>query len=189
MCADWYTPLTLYGYSFAIPNDVPYRTTVKTLLDISVFVTPPFTILGLLPTFHSRLEFDEHHNRNLDHLGIVVIGFKPDPVLERTMTLANELSEYVRENPVLTGFDIVLEPNFFTGIPWPMEKDGFEESDSSYSTSEIESVSDDLDFDNYSVHPFHGEDIQDLDDEDEESEDGDWEVEENNAIDSDSSIH
>jgi len=78
------------------------------------------------------MEFDETDNRYLDRFASVVIGFVPDADLERTGSLAKELSEYVVDNPVFQGFDIGVAPRFFSGIEWYREDyDSDSESDDS----------------------------------------------------------
>ena len=136
MGADWYVIHTLYGYAFDMSSYKSYRALVSALYQLQPFLTPPFQIMGVLSEFHSRMEFDETGNVYLDRLASVVVGFVPDVDLERTVALAKELSEYVVDNPVFAGFDIVMTPRFFSGIEWyPEEEDESEDSEDAEDSS------------------------------------------------------
>jgi len=165
MCADWYSPSIFYGYTFIIPDDSSYRSIAKQLFEITAFVTAPFEIVGLLPLFHSRLEFDENGNRDMDRYAILIIGFKPESDLELNKQRGIELAEYIQDNPILTGFDIFPGARFYSGIPWPPNTDDgeSEDHDTSYSSSD--------DFPSDSDHSF------DYQEEEDDSEEGDWEEE------------
>lgn len=130
MGADWYVIRTLYGYAFDLSSSPSYREMVGTLYELQPFVAAPFQIMGILTDFHSRMEFDEVGNRYLDQFASVVVGFVPDADLERTVVMAKDLSEYVVDNPVFQGFDIVMTPRFISGIEWYPDADEEEEDDS-----------------------------------------------------------
>lgn len=139
MGADWYVIRTLYGYAFDLSSYPSYRALVRLLYQLQPFVASPFQIIGILSEFHSRMEFDETDNVYLDRFASVLVGFVPDVDLERTATLAKELSEYIVDNPIFEGFDIVMTPRFFSGIEWyPNE---IEESEDSSLASSISSLS------------------------------------------------
>ena len=118
MCADWYVPSIVYGYSFDISSFSSYRTAEHTLSSLRPFLSSPFDIHGILTKFHSRMEFETHFH-DLDPFAFLVIGFIPDSDLQKTLTLSQELSEYIQHNPIFLGLDMDSTPRFFTGIPWP----------------------------------------------------------------------
>jgi hypothetical protein len=141
MGADWYVIHTLYGYAFDASSFPNYRNLVTLLYQLQPFLQTPFQIMGILPEFHSRMEFDETDNVYLDRMATVVIGFVPDADLERTAGLAKELAEYVADNPVLQGFDVLPAPRFFSGIEWYHEEDDGDSSTSSSASSALASAS------------------------------------------------
>ena len=146
MGADWYTPEIWYGYSFVLSSS--FRSLAKQLHDIRAFVSAPFDIVGLLTTFHSRMEcVSDSDLQDLDNYAVFILGFKPDNDLEKTLTHGKELAEYIQNNPILMGFTLDSKPSFFTGIDWPNGfKDGFiEELESDVEDSSEESTSDGFD--------------------------------------------
>ena len=94
------------------------------------FLPAPFQIVGILESFHSRMEMD---CSGLDDMAIVILAFSPSKDLAQTSSWGKDLAEYVQESPVLMGFDLHPEPRFFTGIEWfPHEE--VEDVDSSASS-------------------------------------------------------
>ena len=121
MGADWYGPFIIYGFEFDIPADTRYRKFLQELLELNDIIEKPFEITGILSSFHSRMEGSD--NIDLDDSAVIVIGFKPDNNLEKTMELGSKLSEYIIDNPIFMGFDIVGLPKFHCGIEWNHEPD------------------------------------------------------------------
>jgi hypothetical protein len=147
------------------------------------FIEAPFEIKCLLDSFHSRMEFDERGNRELDKLACVIVGFKPSNDLDKTMTWSRELAEYI-QNPMFMDLEFRPEAGFVTGIKWLSEvEDAEEESDlsssslssasaasaSSVSSSE-QSTSDSLLSDHDDTVNYHGEEVEDDAEEAEEEE-------------------
>jgi hypothetical protein len=115
MGADWYYPEVWYGYKFIPPVTQSIRSFLCNVYALREFIETPFEIKCLLDSFHSRMEFDERGNRELDELACVIVGFKPSNDLDKTMTWARELAEYI-QSPIFMGLEFRPEPGFVTGI-------------------------------------------------------------------------
>ncbi len=177
MGADWYYPEVWYGYQFIPPVTQSFRSFLCNVYALREFIEAPFEIKCLLDSFHSRMEFDERGNRELDKLACVIVGFKPSNDLDKTMTWARELAEYI-QNPMFMDLEFRPEAGFVTGIKWLSEvEDAEEESDlsssslssassasaasaSSVSSSE-QSTSDSLLSDHDDTVNYHGEEVED----------------------------
>jgi hypothetical protein len=138
MGADWYYPEIWYGFIFVPPVTQSLRSFLSSVYALREFVGSPFEIKCVLDSFHSRMEFDEHGNRELDQLATVIFGFKPSNNLDQTMTWARELEEYI-QNPMFMGLEFQPEARFITGIEWLSEVEDTEESD--LSSSSLSAVS------------------------------------------------
>lgn len=129
MGADWYFPFVIYGHAFTLSSS--YRHTLHQLHQLEEFIIPPFSIFGILSSFHSRMEFT--NPSEMDDSATIVIGFTPDNDLQKTLATANELHEYITNNPIFLGFDIQPTSQFFTGIEWHPELEPSDTEDSSES--------------------------------------------------------
>jgi hypothetical protein len=135
MGGDWYTTMIYYGMVIDVPGGENYRRFVSNAYKLQPFLDEPFKIVSLLPNFHSRMEGSECED--LDSGAVLLIGFVPSNNLEETVRLSAELDRYVRDNPVLEGYDVVGCGQFFGGILWDetqwgeIEDDEEEESESS----------------------------------------------------------
>jgi hypothetical protein len=99
------------------------------------FLPAPYSIVGILESFHSRMEMDV---QGMDDMAIVILAFPPSKDLTQITVWAKELAEYVQDSPVLLGLDLAPEPRFFTGIEWEPTEEAEEESSSSSSASTSE---------------------------------------------------
>jgi hypothetical protein len=135
MGADWYYPQTWYGYSFLIPSKTSYASFMALVNPLCDFLPAPYSIVGILESFHSRMEMDV---QGMDDMAIVILAFPPSKDLTQTTVWAKELAEYVQDSPVLLGLDLAPEPRFFTGIEWEPTEEAEEESSSSSSASTSE---------------------------------------------------
>ena len=140
MGAEWYYPQTWYGYSFLIPSKTSYASFMASVNPLCDFLPAPYSIVGILESFHSRMEMDV---QGMDDMAIVVLAFPPNKDLSQTTVWAKELAEYVQDCPVLLGLDLVSEPRFFTGIKWEPTEDAEEVDSSSTSNSSASEESDD----------------------------------------------
>lgn len=116
MSCEWYTSVVYYGMTIDVPGGENYRRFVSNAYKIQPFIDEPFRIVSLLPKFHSRMEGDECEE--LDDTAVLLIGFVPPNDLEETDRLGAKLDMYVRDNPVLEGYDVVGCGQFFSGILW-----------------------------------------------------------------------
>ena len=170
MGADWYHPYIIFGYAITVPAGKSYRKFVTQMCDLNTLVENPFTIDGILPTFHSRMEGG--NCEALDDYSVVVVGFKPLDDLEATITLAERLADYVKETALLDGFTISSKPKFYTGIKW--NYDGYIDSDEDSEDSEDSEDTEDEydedaeDYDDNSYELSSDSDTSDKEEEDEE---------------------
>lgn len=135
MGADWYYPQTWYGYSFIIPSKTSYASFMASVSPLCDFLPAPFQIVGVLESFHSRMEMD---CSGLDDMAVVILAFPPNKDLTQMAAWAKDLAEYVQDSPVLMGLDLHPEPRFFSGIEWSPHEEEENLSDSSASTSASE---------------------------------------------------
>jgi hypothetical protein len=169
MGADWYEPYIIYGYIIGVPENKSYRKFIIKLNDLNTLVENPFSINGLLPTFHSRMEGRD--NNDLDDYAVIVIGFTPSDNLEENVELGKKLAEYVKDTPILSGFVISEKPKFYTGIVW--DYDGFVDSDEEDDDEDDDEDSEDgNEFDDNS-YGTTDEEEDDSDDSDEEEKEAD----------------
>jgi hypothetical protein len=118
MGADWYSPLTFYGFQIEIPEIYTYREYCKIIIEIESIIPNPFEFMGILSEFPDELsEFPDKLSK-LDNDAQLIIGFRPDNNLTKMLELYNELSEYITDSPVLDGITFSSEAKFFTGIDW-----------------------------------------------------------------------
>lgn len=134
MGADWYEPFIIYGCEFDIPADTRYRKFLQELLELNDIIEKPFKITGMLSSFHSRMEGSD--NTDMDDSAVIVIGFTPDNNLEKTMEVGKKLYEYIIDNPIFMGFDIVGSPKFHCGIEWNHEPDEDSDEDDEFDEEE-----------------------------------------------------
>ena len=99
-----------------VPGGENYRRFVSNVYKLQPFLDEPFQIVSLLPNFHSRMEGSDCED--LDSGAVLLIGFVPSNNLEETVRLGAKLESYVRDNPVLEGYDVVGCGQFFGGILW-----------------------------------------------------------------------
>jgi len=169
MGADWYEPYIIYGYIIGVPENKSYRKFIIKLNDLNTLVENPFSINGLLPSFHSRMEYG--NNDDLDDFAVIVIGFTPSNNLEENVELGKKLAEYVKDTPILSGFVISEKPKFYTGIVW--DYDGFVDSDEEDDDEDDDEDSEDgNEFDDNS-YGTTDEEEDDSDDSDEEEKEAD----------------
>jgi hypothetical protein len=144
MGADWYYPYILYGYAFDLMAHSSFRASARILYRLNSFLPSPFVITGILGSLHSRMEFANDDNREIDQYASVVVGFHAEADLEKMVQLRKDLAEFVQDNPIFTGFTLHPEPRFFTGITWPcgLEDDSFEEESVDSSDTSLDSTSD-----------------------------------------------
>ncbi len=139
MGGDWYTSLVYYGMTIDVPGGENYRRFVSNAYKLQPFLDEPFHIVSLLPDFHSRMEGSDCED--LDSGAVLFIGFVPSNNLEETARLGAELDRYVRDNPVLEGYDVIGSGQFFSGILWDElrwgEIEDEEEDEESDSSSDV----------------------------------------------------
>jgi len=175
MGADWYEPYIIYGYIIGVPENKSYRKFIIKLNDLNTLVENPFSINGLLPSFHSRMEGRD--NNDLDDFAVIVIGFKPSDNLEENVELGKKLAEYVKDTPILSGFIISQKPKFYTGIVW--DYDGFVDSDEEDEDEDEDEDSEDsqdneeFDDNSYGTTDEEEDDSDDYEDSDEEEKEAD----------------
>jgi hypothetical protein len=146
-------PVVYYGMAIDVPGGENYRRFVSNAYKIQPFLDEPFKIVSLLPRFHSRMEGDDC--LELDDTAVLFIGFVPPNNLEESARLGAKLDMYVRDNPVLEGYDVVGCGQLLCGIMWDesrwgeIEDDEEEESESGsdVSSDEDEDISEEDDSD------------------------------------------
>lgn len=158
MGADWYASIIIYGYEFDIPPDRTYRKFIRDVYQLQGLLEEPFVINGVLEEFHSRMEGDVDDNKDLDDMAKVIIGFNPTS-LESAVELGKALANYIIDNPIFEGYDIVGDAKFHSGIEWCPEPDDDDTSDSS-SDSEEDDSEDDDDGEDDEGEDNDGEDIE-----------------------------
>jgi len=128
MSCEWYKPSVYYGMVIGVPVGENYRRFVSNVYKLQPFLDESFRVVSLLPKFHSRMEGDECEE--LDDTAVLLIGFVPSNDLEENAMLGAKLGMYVRDNPVLEGYDVVGCGQFFCGILWDEQRWGeIEEED------------------------------------------------------------
>jgi hypothetical protein len=139
MGGDWYTSLVYYGMAIDVPDGENYRLFVSNAYKLQPFLDDQFHIVSLLSDFHSRMEGSDCED--LDSGAVLLIGFVPSNNLEETARLGAELNRYVKDNPVLEGYDVMGDSKFFSGILWDElrwgEIEDEEEDEESESSSDV----------------------------------------------------
>ena len=161
MGADWYSCLSFFGYEIKVPEDTTYRKFVNKLFGIESILEKPFSIMGLLSEFHSRMEgMTSYELSEMDENAYLILGFFPTNDFTEMAELAKKLAEYITDNPILTGLTFDEKPKLYSGIDW-------------YSNVEVEEESDDED------------DDDDEDDEDDDDDNNQTETESEDSSDED----
>lgn len=124
-----------YGYEISIPsdNELCLDEVIATLYDLNEVIPSPFCVCALASS-ESFLYTDAR----------VIIGF-PVGSLEETSASAEELRDWMRDNPLFYDIDFCSVPGFYGGFEWSsdsMQVDSNLETDSSDAESEDDYDSD-----------------------------------------------
>jgi hypothetical protein len=144
MGADWYHPFTIFGYLLVVPQGTTYAKFVNTIWGLNGALKEPFEIVGILNSFHSRMEgCGPHDIEEFNDNAIIVLGFRPSNDIQKTLALGQELAEYIIDNPILDGIDIAKNAGFYTGIDWTLHIELEEESDDEEDEEDYDSEEED----------------------------------------------
>lgn len=117
MGCDWYSIFCVYGYNIIIPKGINYHKYLLKLQDLDI--KQPFGIESLISDFHSRLEgCDMDDISYLDKYANIVLGFIPSDDLNETLNMANQLKEYITDNPDFKDIQFSEKPGFYSGDTW-----------------------------------------------------------------------
>jgi hypothetical protein len=172
MGADWYSCFSFFGYEIKVPEGTTYRKFVNKLFGIESILEKPFSIMGLLSEFHSRMEYaSDNELQELDESAYLIIGFYPTNDFKEMATLAEKLSEYITDNPILEGLTIEKKAEFYSGIDWFSHIECEDDSDSD--TDDDDDDDSDSDTDDDENDEIEGDFDNDDDDDDSDSSDED----------------
>jgi hypothetical protein len=119
MGADWYNCFSFFGYQIEVPDDTTYRKLVRKIYGLNGILPEPFTIMGILSRFHSRMEgMDAYELSQMDKDACLIIGFYLTDNLTNMVELSVKLSDYVIDNPILEGLTLSKSGNLYSGIDW-----------------------------------------------------------------------
>ena len=96
-------PFIFYGYKLETSSS-ERNTFIQSLCDMNGMMKQPFQILNIVPCPHTVAE------------STLIIGFTPNAYLKKTMELAKELKEYIRDSPLLDELEVAEFPLFFCGV-------------------------------------------------------------------------
>lgn len=121
-------------YGFEISSEVCSEEAMLTLYDMNEVIPSPFRICALASS-DSLLYTDVKH---------IIIGF-PVGSLKEVMESAEELRDWMRDNPLFYDIDYCSVPGFYGGFEWSpdsMQVDSDVGTDSEYSDESAESEDD-----------------------------------------------
>ena len=122
-----------FGHEMEIPlNDISVEEAILTFYDMNEVIPSPFRMCSLVSS-------EEHQDAR------VIIGF-PTGSLEEVIQMAQELQEWMRDNPLLYDIEYNHVPGFYSGLEWCPAEDSvdsdLETASESYTDESEESNAD-----------------------------------------------
>ena len=108
--SDWYHINTYYGYKVSISDGYSYREFIDILNGLNSVMEHPFQFKTIIKSLYLDNSLKEIHDSN----STIIIGFDLNDI--DNLDLVDTLTEYVIDNPLLSGIDISKTPRFHSGI-------------------------------------------------------------------------
>ena len=117
-----------FGYELNMPPNDCVEEVIVALYDMNEVIPSPFRMCSLVPAEDSQ---DAR----------MIIGF-PTGSLEEVIEMAQELQDWMRDNPLLYDIDYHHVPGFYSGFEWYPTEDSMQVDSDLETESESETESD-----------------------------------------------
>lgn len=110
--SDWYQVKTFYGYKVSNSDDYTYNEFINILDGLNSILEEPFQFKIIIDALYLDIDLKEIFDNNFT----TIIGFNIDNT--DMLYLADNLNDYVTDNPILKGIDLSNTSQIYSGIDW-----------------------------------------------------------------------